>query len=177
MAPPLIGDDDRRRVAELHAQGLSRNAIARETGRSGRTVSRIAAALGLTFERGPQVAAATEARKVDAKARRATLALDLLADAARLREQLWQPCKVYNFGGRDNTYNERELQQPTFTDKLKIVQAATTAVGKAIDIDRYDSGAGLGEVVSLLDRLATGLGAKYGTGDDEHPVDDETPDG
>jgi len=56
---PVTGDD-RHRVAELHAQGLSRNAIAVEIGRSGRTVSRICAEQDppLTFER-TRTAAAT----------------------------------------------------------------------------------------------------------------------
>jgi hypothetical protein len=140
--------------------------------RSGRTVSRIAKELGLSFERGDQVKAATEARKVDAKARRAELALALLDDAARLRAQIWQPCTIHNFGGRDNTHNSHDIDEPLFADKLKLMQAATLAAGKAIDIDRYDSGTGLGEVVSLLDRLAASLGAKYGNGDDEHPIAD-----
>lgn len=41
-----VTDEDRRRVRELHAEGLSRNAIGKEIGRSGRTVSRIADAEG-----------------------------------------------------------------------------------------------------------------------------------
>ncbi len=135
--PRPITDDDRRQVAELHSQSLTRNAIAREMGRSGRTVSRIAADLGLTFERA-QVRAATEARKQDAKARRAQLALDLLDDAARLRAQLWKPAVVFNFGGRENVYEEHQLDQPPAADQLKLVQAATIAIGKSIDIDKHD---------------------------------------
>lgn len=174
-----VDDEDRNQIVRLHAQGLSRNAIARAIGRSGRTVSRIAAELDppLTFERGEQVQAATQAKVIDAKARRAQLALDLLDDAERLRLQLFAPTKAFNFGGKDNSYNETLLEEPTFTDKLKIVQAAATAIGKAIDIDKYDAGTGLDGVVSLLDRVAAGLAAKYGDGNDEHPSDDSSPDG
>jgi IS30 family transposase len=63
---------DRRIVAELHTGGKSRNDIAREIGRSGRTVSRIAAELGLTVERTGTIAA-TKAKQADAAARRVRL--------------------------------------------------------------------------------------------------------
>jgi len=166
-----VTDQDRDQVRALHAQGLSRNAIAKQLGRSGRTVSRIAVELGLSFERGPQVAAATEARKVDAKARRAALAVALLDDAERLRAQLWQPHLYWEWGGRDHTYDEKLADEPTPTDKLKLMQATGTAIDRAVRLDEYDAGTGLGQVVSLLDKLGQGLAVKYGSGDDEHPVD------
>ena len=166
-----VTDQDREQVRALHAQGLSRNEIARQTGRSGRTVSRIAVELGLSFDRAPQVAAATEARKEDAKARRAALALALLDDAERLREQLWQPATVFNFGGRDNTFEQADLPEPDAAAKLKLMQAVGVAVDRSVKLDEYDAGTGLGQVVSLLDKLGQGLAAKYGDGDDEHPVD------
>ncbi|MGW2484954.1 helix-turn-helix domain-containing protein [Streptomyces sp. NPDC001571] len=76
MAEP-IRKRDRDRVRELHAEGKSRNEIARTTGRSAATVSKIARELGLAFSGGARVAAATEARRADAAARR-----ELLADEA-----------------------------------------------------------------------------------------------
>lgn len=154
---PAVGDHDREQVQALHAEGLSRNEIARRIGRSGRTVSRIADDLGLDFERGERTKAATEARKQDAKARRAQLALDLLDDAARLREQLWKPATVFNFGGRDNVYEEHELPRPPAADQLKIVQAATIAIGKSLDLDKYDTSSGSederGMLLDLRDAL------------------------
>src|SRR5687767_5032223 len=98
-----VTDVDRQRIAELHARGMTRNEIARELGRSGKTVSKLAVELGLTFDRAA-TAIATQAKHLDARARRAGLALALLADAERLRAQLWAEIKIYNFGGRDNTY-------------------------------------------------------------------------
>lgn len=138
MRPPPIGDHDREQVEALHAEGLSRNEIARRIKRSGRTVSRIAEELGLTFERGEQVKAATEARKLDAKARRAALAVALLDDAERLRQAVWAETKVFNFGGRDNTYAEQSLDEPPHADKLRLIQAAGIAVSKSLDLDKYD---------------------------------------
>ncbi|TYK47166.1 helix-turn-helix domain-containing protein [Actinomadura decatromicini] len=79
-----IDDTDRRRVAELHAQGLNRNQIAREIGRAQSTVSKIAAELGLTFDRA-RTAEATRAKVADAKERRADLANLALDDAHAMR--------------------------------------------------------------------------------------------
>jgi hypothetical protein len=101
-----------RRVAELHAQGLSRNAIATDLGRSGRTISRICVEHDppLTFER-TRTAAATAAKKADGAARRAQLQLEALDSAARLMGQMFSPTKVYNFGGKENDYNERDARR------------------------------------------------------------------
>ncbi|WP_067470135.1 helix-turn-helix domain-containing protein [Actinomadura macra] len=79
-----LDDEDRRRVADLHARGLSRNAIAREIGRSMSTVSKLAKEAGLTFDR-RRTAMATAARQEDAKARRVELANLALDDAHVMR--------------------------------------------------------------------------------------------
>jgi AraC-like DNA-binding protein len=168
-----VTDADRRLVAELHAEGLSRNEIARRIHRSGRTVSRIADELGLSFERGEQVQAATEARKVDARSRRARLALALLEDAERLRQQLFAACTVWNFGGKDNSFESQLIDEPSFRDKREIMSAIGIAIDRSVRLDEYDSGASVGQVVSLLESLAQGLTARWGSGDDEHPVDPE----
>jgi transposase-like protein len=81
-----LSDAKRQQVIDLAKTGRGRNEIAREVGVSGRTVSVIADKEGLSFDRS-QTVQATEARKVDAKARRTTLSLDMLGDleTARLR--------------------------------------------------------------------------------------------
>lgn len=162
MAEPKarpVTDEDRRRVAELHSLGHSRNEIARRMGRSGRTVSRLADDLGLDFERGERTRAATEAKKVDAAARRAQLALDLLSDAARLRQQLWQPTIVYSFGGRDNTYEEHTLPEPPHADKLRLVQAVSIAADRSLKLDEYDRSRGADDDKSMLLDLRDALRA------------------
>jgi hypothetical protein len=170
-----VTDHDRDQVRALHAQGLSRNEIARQIQRSGKTVSRLASEQGLTFERGEEIRAATEARKVDARARRAALALALLDDAERMRRQLFAPHLAFNFGGKDNTYEEHPLPEPPPRDKRDLMQAIGTAIDRSVKLDEYDSGANLGQVVSLLETIGRGLTGKYGTGDDEHPVEDDEP--
>jgi hypothetical protein len=92
MARPVT-DEERASVAELHAQGMSRAAIARELGRGPATIGRIADQLGLTWDRSATVAA-TAAKVADLAARRAQLAGLLLDDAFRLRERLWEAYEI-----------------------------------------------------------------------------------
>jgi hypothetical protein len=137
LGAPLT-DEDRDRIAELHAQGLSRNAIAEQLGRSAGVVSKICKQLGLSFDRSA-TKAAVEAAVVDAKAKRAQLANDLLDDAAKIRAQLWERCRVYSFGGRDNAYNETWHERPDFAAQLKIVQTVGVALDKVLRIEQHDS--------------------------------------
>jgi hypothetical protein len=147
-------DDDTLRA--LHAAGKSCHAIATEMTRSKATISRHSKRLGLLWDRA-QVAAATAAKQTDAKGRRATLQLSLLEDAERLREQLWQPCIAFNFGGKDNTYEEHHLDKPTFADQLKIMQATGVAVDRSLRLADHDS-AGSEVVKNILGSLAEQLG-------------------
>ncbi|MEV5567574.1 helix-turn-helix domain-containing protein [Streptomyces sp. NPDC052196] len=80
MAEPIT-DRDREAVRRLHAEGKSRNAIAREIGRGAATVSKIATTEGLTFAGGARVAAATEAHRQDSAVRREQLADEALDGA------------------------------------------------------------------------------------------------
>lgn len=165
MGSRPVTSADYDQVRDLHAQHLARNEIARRMHRSGKTISRIATELGLTFDRGAEVQAATEARKADAKARRAALSLALLEDAERLRVQMWQPAKAFNFGGKDNTYAETTLEQPTFADKRNITQAVGVLVERSVRLDEYDAGDS-GQVGSLLGALFNRLQTAHGTGDE-----------
>lgn len=165
---PPITDDDRRRVAELHAQGLSRNAIARETGRSQATVSKLARELGLSFRR-ERTAEATRVKVIDAKARRAELAALLLEDAHRLREQLWEPCTLVKIGGKDNIATEHPLARPLFEDQLKIVQASSLAAERHARLVELDADNGVGEATSMLTGLAEALGKAWRDGQNDGP--------
>lgn len=160
--PVTQADSDQ--VRELHAQGLSRNEIARQLGRSGKTVSRLAAEAGLTFERGPEVAAATEARKADAKSRRAALALKLIDDAERLREQLFAPSLVFSFGGRDNVFEQATIPKPTPRDQQAIMSAIGTAVDRSVKLDEYDRDTDGGDAKSVIGDLMTALGQAWRDG-------------
>lgn len=163
MAKPRpITDEDRQRVAELHAAGENRNAIARAIGRSGATVSKIAAELGLDFDRSA-VKAATEARTADARARRTALMLDLLEDAQKLRQRLWVETTYIDHGGRDFTREVWTQPEPTAQDKLKLMQAASTAINSSLRLDERDGDGSNETIGSLLGDLFDGLVAKHGS--------------
>lgn len=157
--PRPVTSADYDRVKELHAQGLSRNAIGKQMGRSGRTVSRIAAELGLTFERGEQIRAATEARKADAAERRSRLQVEALEGAQKLMGQMFAPTTIYNFGGRDNEYNERSVKEPPFRDKRDIATALKALADTALKLAEYDKATGhdgdRSMLVDLRDALRT----------------------
>lgn len=148
---------DRQRILDLHATGMSRNDIARETGRSTGSVTAVVKKAGGTFDR-TMTEAATAAKKADAAALRAQLELDYLEDAQKLRKQLWEPCIAFNFGGKDNTYEEHNLDEPVFADKLKIMQASTTASSAALRIDTHRNDGGMTAAVSLVDRMLDHFG-------------------
>ena len=157
-APRPWTDVDKATLYRLHGEGRTLTAIAKELGRSPAAVSRFCAqqAPPLSFDRA-QTSAATEAKVADAKARRAALQLHLLDDAEKLRLQLWKRTVAFNFGGKDNTYNEHELDQPTFADQLKIMQATGIAVDRSLKLAEHDSD-GAEQVRSLLGGIAEALG-------------------
>lgn len=148
------------RVRELHAQGMSRNLIAKEIGRSWSSVTKLAKQLGLTFDRAAP-RAAIEAAIVDAKAKRASLMQNLLDDAEKLRQQLWQPAHVYSFGGKDNTFAEAHVPQPSFRDQRDIMAAANTALGASLRLDQHDGDGSVEQVGSLLGALFDGITGRH----------------
>ncbi|MFF7234415.1 helix-turn-helix domain-containing protein [Streptomyces sioyaensis] len=166
-----INDRDRKRVRELHAAGKSRNEIARAIKRSPSTVSKIAAAFDppLTFDRAAEVAVATEVRRADLAARRATLAEQLHDDAERLRAQLWEPCTIGAFGGKDNIWNDTRLEQPTFGDQRQILAATGTAIEKSLKLAPAAGGEGAEQVRSMLGALGEAL--TLAAGDDDADED------
>lgn len=131
--------EEQEQLRQMHAAGMGRNAIMRAMGESGRFVTENCKALGLVFERGAQVAKATEAKKADAKQLRAALSLALLEDAERMRRQLFSPTMAHNFGGKENTFNAELIPEPTASDKRALMSAISAAIEKSIVIDKYDN--------------------------------------
>jgi hypothetical protein len=82
--PKPWSPDEGATLRRLHGERLSLNRIAKEMTRSRDTISRRAAELGLTFDR-TMTEAATQASKVDAKARQTSLEHALLADVEDMR--------------------------------------------------------------------------------------------
>jgi len=158
MARPIT-DHDREQVRTLHAAGKSRNEIARMLRRSPSTVSKIAASFDppLSFDRAAEVATATQVRQADLAARRATLALALQADAEQLRAQLWAPCTVGEFAGRDGDWHTADLDRPRFADQRQIIGAVQTAVSTSLRLAPAEGGEGAEQVRSMLGALGEAL--------------------
>ncbi|MFZ3569267.1 helix-turn-helix domain-containing protein [Streptomyces sp. BH034] len=158
MGRPITAKD-RKRVRELHAAGKTRNEIARTLSRSPSTVSKIARECEppLTFDRAGEVAVATEVRRADLAARRAQLAEQLHDDAAKLRAQLFAPCTIGAFGGKDNVWAETNLERPTFGDQRQILAATGIAIEKSLKLAPASGGEGAEQVRSMLGTLGEAL--------------------
>ncbi|MEE4598234.1 helix-turn-helix domain-containing protein [Streptomyces sp. DSM 41524] len=133
QSPRPVTEETDEEVRQLHAEGLSRNEIARRLQRSGRTVSVIAQRLGLSFDRAA-TEEATRARMADLAERRAILAEALQDDAERLTEQMWEPAKIYNFGGKDNTYEDRDVPEPPADAKRALMATAAQAIDRSLKL-------------------------------------------
>ncbi|MCX4827174.1 hypothetical protein OG746_26730 [Streptomyces sp. NBC_01016] len=157
-------------LRELHRQGLGRNAIARAMGRSLRTISVYAARMDLSFDR-TLTEEATRARKADLEERRIMLAEALQGDAERLTEQLWTPSKVFNIGGKDNTYTEHDVDEPPADAKKSLMAAAGIAIEKSMklippEVDETNVMAARSMLGSLADGLSR-LAAQEPSGEDD----------
>lgn len=128
-----VTEQDIAAIRRLHGEGKGRNEIARTIGKSTRTISVYAERMGLSFSRA-QTEEATRARKADLEERRVILAEALQGDAEMLTEQLWQPAKVFNIGGKDNTYTEHEVNEPPADAKKNLMAAAGIAIEKSLKL-------------------------------------------
>lgn len=138
MPQPRLTESELEQVRVLHAAGRGRNEIAAELGRSAAAITGAAGRLGLSFDRSA-TAAATAAVVIDAKARRAALVLDLLGDAVRLRAQIWAPHEYVDHGGKDFVEARWTQPEPSAADKLKLMQAAGTAIDKSLRLEQHDA--------------------------------------
>ncbi|CAL9503245.1 hypothetical protein SUDANB126_03484 [Streptomyces sp. enrichment culture] len=155
-----VTEEDYRLVRDLHAQGLGRNEIARRIGRGPRTVSVIAAELGLTFDTS-MTEDATRARVAHLAERRAMLAEALQDDAERLTEQLWQRTTVFAFGGKDNVFRSKEVTEPPAADKKALMTAAGIALEKSLRLVPPADDTGADAARSLVGQLLSGLTAVH----------------
>ena len=158
-----VTDEERAEIIRLHGERKGRNEIARLTQRSLRTVSLICAEEGLEFDV-TLTEEATRHRVAQLAERRAILAEALQADAERLTELMWQPGKIYSFGGRDNTYAEQDVDQPPAADKRNLMAAANVAIEKSLKLVPPRDEDGTEQVGSLLTSLYDKLRDRHGDG-------------
>jgi len=161
MSGRPITDEDRERVRQLHAEGKGRNQIARIMERSGRDISEIAWEFGLSFARAAEVRQATEIRTADLAQLRTNLAHDLAVDAVRMREQLWEPCTLINFGGKDNTVATKDVAEPPPSDKRQLMTAVGVAIDRSLRLIPIKDDAGAEAARSMVGQLMTGIATLY----------------
>ncbi|CAL9529549.1 helix-turn-helix domain-containing protein [Streptomyces sp. enrichment culture] len=172
MAARPITNKDRAAVKRLHAQGKSRNDIARAINRSPSTVSKLARELGLTFERGHEVEAATIARKADLAERRAKFAEALQDAAERELGKLTAPTLYFEWGGKDHRYAEKWQDEPTPADRRAIMGVISTALDRSLRlVPPKDDGAA--ESRSVIGDLMAGLARDYAARHGGPPADDD----
>lgn len=147
---------------DVRAGGMSVRAIADKHQVSRSTVSTYAKAAGIDggFDRS-KTAAATAARVVDLAARRAEVSELLLTKARDLVEQIDEPHLVFNIGGKDNTFTGRTLDKPPTGDIRNLMQAASTALQRHIELDKFDRDRNGGPAAGFVGELAAALGVAY----------------
>lgn len=97
--------------------------------------------------------AATEANMENMRKRRADIAADLLEDAVRLRDQIWKPHEYHDWGGKDHEFDVREVDQIPPADKLKLMQATSTALDQVAKLTA-DTDSTKSDAESMLEKLA-----------------------
>lgn len=149
-------------VADLRAtMGTADGSIRLVSDRHGvakSSISRIAQAEGISWtQEGRSIAenAVDQRRKTNAQLRSA-LAERLLEVANRALSDMNAPAVIYNFGGKDNSYNERTVDRPPTADQRNLATIAAIAIDKHKVLDMYDADARSG---AMLDRW---LGAMVG---------------
>jgi len=162
---------DSERARELHAAGASCNAIARDLGCAASTVSRWAKGEGLSFDRS-KTAAAVKAHTVDLAAGRIRLAEKMLAASEDMLDVIDGPYEVYNFGGKDNTFESRVLDSAPVEVRRNVITTAGITFDKLTRIVERETG-GLEQAVGVLDQIADGLKAAADAIRSETPSDPE----
>ena len=156
-------EQERASIVDLWREGLSRGEISRRLGINDAKVTEIAQQEGLVFDRTTSVAK-TKGRLEQAAEQRSRIMHRMMDASENLLDLLDRPVTVFNFGGRDNTYAEQEVDAPPIADKLRLMQAAGVGVDKALALAAHDAGSA---TVSINLILATAEKLGLDTSDGE----------
>ena len=131
--------EQRAEVLDLYDKGLNRTQIARATGILETDLTDILREEGLVLDL-TRVKARNKGRLEEAAEQRSRIMRKMMNASESLLSQMDQPARVFNFGGRDNTFAEVELEAPPIADKLRLMQAAGIGVDKALALAAHDAG-------------------------------------
>lgn len=84
---------------------------------------------------------AIESRQLTMADRRSRLAERMIEVAERALDDMESPATVFNFGGKDNTFEARVLPRPPTGDQRNLTIIAATAIDKYKVLDNYDTDA------------------------------------
>lgn len=134
--PAPITTDQRQQIVTLHAQGLSRNAIARELSLSSSTITKICTEEGLSFDRSKTINA-TRARVADNKSRRAAIVGRLYGRAEKILDRLEAPQYVHRMMGPEGSEKIFD-EDPPAGDERNLATSIAVYLDKATKLEDYD---------------------------------------
>jgi hypothetical protein len=164
-------------IRRMHAEGSSRNSIARAVGCSQATLSKRAHTLGLAFD-SSRVREGVETRSLDLRAKRMMLAELQMEQAVRLANAVSAPHKVTVMAAGE--WRERELEQPSPRDQRDLALASSQLAASSMRLIEFDrGGAGTDAARSMVGALMTALTAHVAPDDDAEggEGDDDGDDG
>lgn len=135
--PPVVI----RRIMRLAKQGKSCRHIAGIVGLSRTTVSNIARKEGHVWG-AVNTKKAAEANRAYGAEWRAEFIKRLSAKCADLLGDMDGAYLVFNFGGKDNDYNEHTLDSPPTEAKERLMKSIRLGMQTVLDVDRRDNVAG-----------------------------------
>jgi IS30 family transposase len=130
--------EDEQRLRQLHADGVSRNEIARQMDWSVGTITNHAQRLGLSFDR-EAVRAATDALQIDLKDRRRRIHEQLLDLAERAIDRAQSRYLMTGWTHTGEAVAEW-LQQPPAWETKDLTAAAVQALNGAVKLAQVDAG-------------------------------------
>lgn len=158
---PPVTPEEHAEIRRLHAAGIGRNEIARRIGRGPRTVSEFCEREGLTFDR-TMTAVATEAKKIDARARRAALIERAYARAEKVFDRLEaDDTDGYKYTATTvNGIETKTLDHVPGPEERSLATAAGQYLTQAAKLEALDAGTGHDEDRGILTGIAQALGWK-----------------
>lgn len=141
-------------VLDLHGKGVGRNDIARATNCSAATVTKIVREAGESFDTSMTKVAVAK-RQATLQERRALLAERLTDKAASLLDDMDARFLAFNFGGKDNTYEEHELDRAPADAVYTMMRSASLALQRSMDLVKFDQdpNQGLSAVDTWLEHM------------------------
>lgn len=158
--PAAIPDDERREIAAAVRAGGRRNEVARRFNRSPGSVSKIAAAEGIEFDRS-QTKKATAAARYDSQAARMQIIDEGFEKARTILRSINEP--------RD--FQAWTVGLGTLVDKARLETGEATHRGEYSHRYSKDREERFERLFGQLDAYRTGIDDGYGKGDRSVPVD------